>query len=85
MATQHHPTPNWDSSARYQIKVSGQLGTQWANWFNDFTITRDEQGNTILTGEVSDQSALHGLLKRIRDLGLPLISLQQIPKDNSST
>jgi hypothetical protein len=59
----------------YQIKVQGHLDEYWGEWFDDLTVTYDEQDDTILTGQVADQAALHGLLKKVRDLGLPLISV----------
>ena len=62
----------------YQIKVQGHLDEYWSEWFDDLTITYDEQDDTILTGPVTDQSALHGLLKKVRDLGLPLISVNPV-------
>ena len=59
----------------YRIRIRGQLDTQWTDWFEGLSITLDDSGNTLLTGPVIDQAALHGLLKRIRDLGIPLISV----------
>jgi hypothetical protein len=63
----------WHGSAKYQIKVKGKLGRQWSSWFEGVTII-PEGGMTTIIGIVPDQPALHGLLIRIRDLGLPLIS-----------
>ena len=68
----------WHGPADYQIKVKGNLGSQWSDWFDGLMITPDEEGNTLLTGSVIDEAALHGLLKKIRDLGMPLISFNQI-------
>ncbi len=62
----------------YEIRLAGQLGCQWADWFGGLTITLGEDGNTVLTGPVADQAALHGLLKKVRDLGLPLISVNRV-------
>jgi hypothetical protein len=65
-------------AATYQIKIQGHLDEYWSEWFDDLTVTYDEQDDTILTGKVTDQAALHGLLKKVRDLGLPLISVNPI-------
>ena len=59
----------------YQIRIRGHLGPQWADWFDGLTITLEDNGDTLLTGPVIDQAALHGLLKKVRDLGLPLVSV----------
>jgi hypothetical protein len=62
----------------YQIRVRGHLGPQWSDWFGGMTITLEEDGDTLLTGPVVDQAALHGLLRRVRDLGMPLISATRV-------
>jgi hypothetical protein len=59
----------------YQIRIKGHLGSQWTGWFEGFAITLEEDGTTLLSGPVADQAALHGLLKKVRDLGLPLVSV----------
>ena len=61
----------------YRIRIAGQLDARWAAWFDGLTITLDE-GDTLLTGPVVDQAALHGLLRRVRDLGLPLVSVSLV-------
>ena len=61
----------------YRIRIAGQLDARWAAWFDGLTITLDE-GDTLLTGPVVDQAALHGLLRRVRDLGLPLVSVSPV-------
>jgi hypothetical protein len=67
-----------DQPMVYQIRVKGHLGRQWTNWFEGLTITLEDNGDTILTGPVVDQAALHGLLRKVRDLGMPLISAIRI-------
>jgi len=62
----------------YQIRIRGHLDSHWTNWFGNMTISLENNGDTIVTGPVVDQAALHGLLKRVRDLGMPLISVNQI-------
>jgi hypothetical protein len=59
----------------YQIRIKGHLGPQWMDWFEGLSITPEETGNTLLSGPIVDQSALHGILKKIRDLGMPLLSV----------
>ena len=61
--------------AVYQIKVKGQLSADWRAWFDGMTITQDATGATLITGPVADQAALHGLLRKVRDLGLTLLAL----------
>ena len=62
----------------YQIRIAGHLGDQWTDWYEGLTITLIANGDTLLTGPVVDQAALHGLLKKVRDLGMPLLSVNQI-------
>jgi hypothetical protein len=62
----------------YQFRVQGHLAPQWTGWFEGLTITLEENGDTLLTGSVVDQAALHGLLKKVRDLGLPLLSVMRL-------
>jgi hypothetical protein len=62
----------------YQIRLKGHLGPRWAVWFGGMTITLEDNGETLLTGPVEDQAALHGLLRRVRDLGMPLISATRV-------
>lgn len=62
----------------YQIRIKGHLGQQWSDWFEGLTITLEENGDTLLSGPVIDDAALHGLLKKVRDLGMPLLSVNSI-------
>jgi hypothetical protein len=84
------PQPQPDSSQPtvYKIRIKGQLDSQWTDWFEGLTITLDDNGDTLLTGPVIDQAALHRLLKKVRDLGMPLISVcpvcSQEDQSNSS-
>jgi len=65
----------------YQIRIKGHLGRQWTDWFGGLTITLEDNGDTLLTGPVVDQAALHGLLKKVRDLAMPLISVSPVKPD----
>ena len=76
--TQLHPTS-------YEIRVAGHLPPQWADWFEGLTITLEENGDTLLAGPAIDQAALHGLLKKVRDLGLPLVSVSSIEPEPPAT
>lgn len=66
----------------YQIRIEGRLDKQWTNWFGGLTITLEESGDTLLTGPVLDQAALFGLLRRVRDLGMQLISVNRVDTGN---
>jgi hypothetical protein len=65
-------------AGRYEIRLQGHLDKRWSTWFDDLSLTQDSDGTTVLRGLVIDQSALHGLLQRVRDTGLPLISVTQV-------
>ena len=62
----------------YQIRIRGHLDSQWTDWFGGLTVSLEEDGDTLLTGQVADQAALHGLLKRVRDLGMTLVSVAPV-------
>jgi hypothetical protein len=69
---------------RYQIRVKVHLDAQWTDWFSGLAISPEENGDTLLTGPVADQAALHGLLKKTRDLGLPLVSVICLDPDQTN-
>ncbi len=66
----------------YQIRVKGHLDRSWSEWFDDLTITPEADGETLLSGSVADQAALHGLLKKVRDLGLHLLLVKQLKTED---
>ena len=66
-----------NQGGRYEIRLKGHLNARWADWFDGLTLTRESDGTTVLSGSVVDQAALHGLLGKVRDLGLPLIAVQR--------
>lgn len=68
----------------FEIRLKGHLHERWVTWFNGMTITLTNEGDTLLTGPIADQAALHGLLKKVRDVGLPLRSLHCLPSDRTS-
>jgi hypothetical protein len=67
--------------ARYEIRVKGELDPRWSAWFEGLQVSSDEPGQTLIAGPVADQAALHGLLAKVRDLALPLISVRRIDPD----
>jgi hypothetical protein len=81
MPKEPEPQCNPDLPVVYQIRLQGHLNQGWANWFQGLTIKLLDNGDTLLTGPVNDQAALHGLLRKVRDLGLPLISVAAVNPD----
>jgi len=75
------PPATHSSTPQYEIRVKGHLGSRWSAWFDGLAITPEADGTTVITGPVVDQAALHGLLQRLRDVAVPLVSLRQIPAD----
>ena len=78
MANETAPKSVASHSMVYQIRIKGHLSRQWAKWLEGFSITLEEDGSTLLVGRVIDQAALYGILKKVRDLGLPLLSVNSI-------
>ena len=66
---------------RYEIRLKGRLDPRWATWFDGMAVSNDSDGTTVIRGHVVDQSALHGLLHKVRDIGLPLVSVVRVPAD----
>jgi hypothetical protein len=80
MSDKLNPKNEPDQPLVYQFRIKGHLGPQWADWFPGLSIALEDNGDTLLTGPVTDQSSLHGLLKKVRDLGMPLVSVSPIEK-----
>jgi hypothetical protein len=83
MSNELEPKPTPSQTVVYQIRLRGHLDSQWTGWFEGLTIMLEEDGSTLLTGPLVDQAALHGLLKKVRDLGMPLVSVSQIQPDET--
>jgi hypothetical protein len=77
------PAPSGGShqAGQYEIRIEGHLDTRWAAWFDGLALTHETDGTTVLNGPVVDQTALHGLLQKVRDLGLPLVSVIHVEPD----
>lgn len=78
MTGKHDPISEASEPMVYQIRLQGHLSGQWTEWFGGLTITLDGNGETVLTGLVVDQAALHGLLRKVRDVGMPLVAVVRI-------
>ncbi len=77
----HAPTGSWHEAGPYEIRLEGHLEARWAAWFDGLSLTHETDGTTVIHGPVVDQAALHGLLQKVRDLGLPLVSVAQVEPD----
>jgi hypothetical protein len=75
MSATHASTADHHEPGHYEIRLKGHLDDRWTAWFEGLTLTREDNGETLLTGPVVDQAALHGLLRKVRDLGIPLLSV----------
>jgi hypothetical protein len=82
-SNQHNQGYEGNQPMVYQIRIKGHLGQQWTDWFDGLSITQEEDGNTLLNGSVIDQAALHGILEKIRDLGIPLLSVNSVGRQES--
>lgn len=78
MKAKHPSTRDQDQAGQYEIRIKGHLDDKWAAWFEGLTITRADDGATLLRGPLVDQAALHSVLRKVRDLGLPLLAVNQI-------
>jgi len=78
MRAAHASIEDHHEPERYEICIKGHLDDKWAGWFEGLTITREDNGETLLTGPVVDQAALHGLLRKVRDLAMPLLSVTRV-------
>ena len=76
-------TGDWNEAGRYEIRLKGHLDTRWAAWFDGLTLTHQSDGTTVIHGPVVDQAALHGLLQKVRDVGLPLVSVARVEPDQT--
>ena len=85
MSNELEPKSTPSQTMIYQIRIKGHLAREWTDWFEGLTITLEENGDTLLTGPVVDQAALHGLLKKVRDLGMPLVSVCPVEPGPPST
>ena len=78
MSETHGSTEGSYDPGLYEIRIKGHLDDRWADWFEGLTITLEDNGDTRLTGPVVDQAALHGLLRKVRDLSIPLLSVNRV-------
>lgn len=85
MSNEHETQTDGSQPIIYQIRLKGHLDRQWTAWFEGLTVTLEDNGETLLTGPVIDQPALHGLLKKVRDLGIPLVSVNPLPVRSSKS
>ncbi len=74
-----------NGAGRYEIRLKGHLESRWASWFDGLALTKESDGSTVIRGLVADQSALHGLLQKVRDLGVPLLSVTRIESEEAAS
>ena len=85
MTDQRTPTPDRPEAGDYEIRLTGHLDAHWAAWFDGLTVRQDSEGTTVISGPIADQAALHGVLQRVRDLGLPLVSVIRLGPQPETT
>jgi hypothetical protein len=85
MTERHTWTPDSHEAGRYEIRLTGHLDAHWAAWFDGLAVTHEGDGTTVISGLIVDQAALHGVLQRVRDLGLPLVSVMRTQPDERET
>jgi hypothetical protein len=85
MAERHTSKEDRAEAGRYEIRLTGHLDARWTAWFDGLTVGREGDGTTLISGQIADQAALHGLLQRVRDLGLPLVSVTRDETDPPTT
>ena len=81
MSETHTSREDHDEPGLYEIRIKGYLDDRWVAWFEGLALTREDNGETLLTGPVIDQAALHGLLRKVRDVGMPLVSVMRVKPD----
>jgi len=85
MSATHTSTEDQHEPGRYEIRLKGHLDGRWAAWFDGLSLSHESEGVTVIRGRVPDQAALHGLLQKVRDTGLPLVSVTQVDADPTAT
>jgi hypothetical protein len=85
MTVRHTSQEDRAEAGRYEIRLTGRLDARWAAWFDGLTVSHESDGTTVISGPIADQAALHGLLQRVRDLGLPLVSVTRDETDPPTT
>ena len=85
MTERQNPAPERREADRYEIRLTGHLDARWTAWFDGLAVSYGSDGTTVISGHIVDQAALHGLLQRVRDLGLPLVSVRQVEDDQPDT
>jgi hypothetical protein len=81
MTDRRTPPPDRPEAGRYEIRLTGHLDAHWTAWFDGLTVSHEGDGTTVISGSIVDQAALHGVLQRVRDLGLPLVSVVRVEPD----